>query len=288
MKKHFVTYANEKYIRSANRLASQVASLSLFDTVKVYTPTDLPTKMTESWLYNLEKGAGYWVWKPYVVLETLKNVDDNDIVVYIDAGSEAYLSEEWNLFFKKLEDFNAVFFRYKASVYQQWVDYFTNFYGEKARKDNHEYGKAIMRNWTKKETIDFFRPYFDNEDWLTEPKYNSTAFLLKKSTSSIKFIGQWLDFMQLYPHLVVDPFDFQIKNELSYFIDHRHDLTILSFLLMLRKENDFFVMEENIELKNQGQAFFASRIKDVNMLVEKPIQKRTFFSRIKRKVKEIL
>ncbi|WP_431216017.1 hypothetical protein ACQ86N_16030 [Puia sp. P3] len=31
---------------------------------------------------------GYWLWKPFIILEALKNAADGDIVVYADSGLE--------------------------------------------------------------------------------------------------------------------------------------------------------------------------------------------------------
>lgn len=32
------------------------------------------------------RGGGYWLWKPYYILETLKQLPENDILIYADAG----------------------------------------------------------------------------------------------------------------------------------------------------------------------------------------------------------
>lgn len=34
------------------------------------------------------KGIGYWAWKPYIILETMKSLDEGDIVIYSDCGIE--------------------------------------------------------------------------------------------------------------------------------------------------------------------------------------------------------
>ena len=31
-------------------------------------------------------GAGWWIWKPYYILETLKSIDEGDYVIYSDCG----------------------------------------------------------------------------------------------------------------------------------------------------------------------------------------------------------
>ena len=33
-------------------------------------------------------GSGYWLWKPYIILEAMKTLTDGDIVVYSDCGIE--------------------------------------------------------------------------------------------------------------------------------------------------------------------------------------------------------
>ena len=37
-------------------------------------------------ILSLKKGAGYWLWKPWVILNTLENIPENAIVIYADTG----------------------------------------------------------------------------------------------------------------------------------------------------------------------------------------------------------
>jgi hypothetical protein len=37
-------------------------------------------------ILNQKKGAGYWLWKPWIILNTLKQVPENSIVIYADSG----------------------------------------------------------------------------------------------------------------------------------------------------------------------------------------------------------
>jgi len=32
------------------------------------------------------RGAGWWLWKPYVILDAIERVEEDDIVVYCDCG----------------------------------------------------------------------------------------------------------------------------------------------------------------------------------------------------------
>jgi hypothetical protein len=33
-----------------------------------------------------QRGGGYWIWKPYIIKKHLDKINDNDILIYMDAG----------------------------------------------------------------------------------------------------------------------------------------------------------------------------------------------------------
>src|SRR5687768_7868990 len=39
-------------------------------------------------ILDLPKGRGYWLWKPFIILETMKDLSEGDIVIYSDSGIE--------------------------------------------------------------------------------------------------------------------------------------------------------------------------------------------------------
>jgi len=86
---HFITYANEKYKEKQNKLCRLVGSYNEYERVKFYSEEWLrTTKFFEEnqWVLYQERGGGYWLWKPYVILETLKEIPEGDVVVYLDCG----------------------------------------------------------------------------------------------------------------------------------------------------------------------------------------------------------
>ena len=38
-------------------------------------------------IFAEKKGAGYWLWKPYIINKTLGMVNDGDYILYSDSGS---------------------------------------------------------------------------------------------------------------------------------------------------------------------------------------------------------
>ena len=57
-----------------------------------YTRKDLPKEFLEKHKAYLsyKKGAGYWVWKPYIVLQALKNIPEGDVLIYADSTMTAH------------------------------------------------------------------------------------------------------------------------------------------------------------------------------------------------------
>tara|TARA_B110000208_G_C11775468_1_gene431865 strand:+ start:409 stop:1140 length:732 start_codon:yes stop_codon:yes gene_type:complete len=89
----FITYGNYKYERQKNALVKMAKKSDWFDTVTAYGPSDLDDNFISKFKYILEekKGAGYWIWKPYIISKKLDEINDGDILIYLDAGCELNL-----------------------------------------------------------------------------------------------------------------------------------------------------------------------------------------------------
>lgn len=58
----------------------------------------LPFQISHSNVLRRRKGAGYWLWKPYIILKTmLTKMNDGDMLIYQDAGSH-FVSDAGPLF----------------------------------------------------------------------------------------------------------------------------------------------------------------------------------------------
>jgi hypothetical protein len=58
------------------------------DVVRAYHRHDLPEDFRRAHRHILDqaRGAGYWLWKPWVIQDCLRRADPGDLVVYLDAG----------------------------------------------------------------------------------------------------------------------------------------------------------------------------------------------------------
>ena len=61
----------------------------LFENTKIYRPEDLDPQFREKFINILSKsrGGGYWLWKHHIIENELSKVNNNDFVIYSDAGS---------------------------------------------------------------------------------------------------------------------------------------------------------------------------------------------------------
>lgn len=82
-----VTYATPAFGTLAELLAASARRAGA-DEVTVYTPEDIPGEFRSRHhaILDDERGAGWWLWKPWAVVTELGRSRTGDIVVWSDAG----------------------------------------------------------------------------------------------------------------------------------------------------------------------------------------------------------
>jgi hypothetical protein len=88
MKKYLVNYAHKTHHHSQISNSQSGLSVGGFDEVFSYGLSDIDDQFKEKNKNILEqdRGAGYWMWKPYVIKKALEKINDNDILFYSDSG----------------------------------------------------------------------------------------------------------------------------------------------------------------------------------------------------------
>jgi hypothetical protein len=92
----FITFgSHDLYIDAGKRLVEQAKNLNIFNETILYTSEYLK-KDVDFWNEHHEfinknwnwRGHGYWLWKPYIIKKTMENMNDGDILLYLDCGCE--------------------------------------------------------------------------------------------------------------------------------------------------------------------------------------------------------
>lgn len=233
---YFITYGDHSYLNSRQRLIKEAENLRIFDHVIGYGKQDLSNNILNSTLMQFKRGGGYWVWKPYVIAETLKNMDEGDILVYADAGCSVFNSREWKRYFKYTEKYNMLAFLTNNRVEQ----------------------------YTRKNIIKSFPE--NGKYWIKKYQIPTGFIILKRTKEIIHLIELWQTFMLENTNCVVDVEHADLKGESSVFIENRHDQAIFTALCYKYKIkfkiklllNHF----EGGKDKLRSQALIASRISD--------------------------
>jgi hypothetical protein len=197
--KYFINYANNGF-QQGQQLALDAAKSFGFE-VKGYSVSDLDSDFVQknNKILSISRGAGYWIWKPYIILDMLSKMQDGDYLMYMDSG--ARLHKDPDLLFKMINHKGIITF---------------------------SLGIAIQSQFTKGDA--FFKVCKDGDfNQFKDSKHMLASFLiLKKCDYSVWFINEWLRYC-LDEDIVTDKDNIYQEN-CTNFIENRHDQTVLSLL----------------------------------------------------------
>lgn len=122
MKTFLFTFADKNFEKSA--LFQKTFSISKnFNNHMIFTPNDLESDFVERnyETLNYERGSGFWVWKPKIILSGMENLSPEDIVLYLDAG---VLPKKDAFFFQNLASDNCIHIWAENDDFRnyQWID----------------------------------------------------------------------------------------------------------------------------------------------------------------------
>lgn len=83
---HFITYATPAYEPHAIALCESALRVG-FRSARVYTPRDIHPTFHEKHrrILGQKRGAGYWLWKPYIIHHALRDLAPGQKLCYCDA-----------------------------------------------------------------------------------------------------------------------------------------------------------------------------------------------------------
>lgn len=199
---HLVTFATEDYEYSQQVLSKSALNYGV-DTIHCYSSQDLQKTNfyhQHKKILDQPKGAGFWLWKPYLILKTLKSVPRGDMVIYADAGIK--IVNDLSPLIQLSQTHDIVLFRDPSGVV------------------NHQYVKRDC----------FIAMKCDSKQCHDSPHIQAAFQVYKATPASIKIVSKWLRYSQ-DPSLLTDaPNTLGLPN-LRGFIAHRHDQSILSLLV---------------------------------------------------------
>lgn len=248
----FITYGNERFKEPLRVIKRQARHCGFFHRIKVYTPKDIPSYISSTAIFNTQKGGGFWIWKPYIILDALTKAKEGDIIVYADAGC-AFRKEsnEWEEIENLLSTHDAIFFQYRESfVYPGWEQFCK-------KKENNS---PKIKHWCKPSCTSFFVQRYHTMSFLEDNELWAGSMIIKKTPETMHIIQDWHDTIINCPDLIIDSTPQEDAMAPPFYNCHKHDQTILSILIsQYRKNTNIAVIPETAESQQSKAAIVARR-----------------------------
>lgn len=197
MKKILINFADEKF-RKAQSLCTWTGKyIAGFDEVIAYHPENISVEFRKAHqdIFAHKRGFGLWLWKPWLILETLEQCSEGDIVCYCDSG--AFFFRTAKPVFRILE---------KTDI---WLTVLP----------------LIEKQFTKAETFRLLDAM--GERYAESPQISGSFMAFRKTERSVTFVREWLGYCCDIRALAPSE---DKSGEIESFYAHREDQSILSLL----------------------------------------------------------
>jgi hypothetical protein len=241
----FISYGNDTFKAAKERLQKEAEAMGVFNgKIRMYSPEDLSAEFKEAVgpTLNEARGGGYWLWKPYVIKDMLTQLNENDILLYADAGCSLQ--------------------PVAVSRLKEYVEMISTSSGKSvlAMRLPHPEQK-----WTSLAIFDHFG-LTPEDDRRTSNQILATVSMYRKCKESLDFIDAWLEMAKKNPRLFTDDNNEETKRKNPEFMENRHDQSIFSLLIKSPPHKDYAVIfDEEIEIAGKNISkfpIFAARKKE--------------------------
>jgi hypothetical protein len=204
MKKILISFAaGEKWYRS-QAILNQSAKRHKFNGVISYTDQSRKWDFVGKYkdIFKETRGYGFWQWKSLILLDAMNQVNDGDIVAYIDSGNT--IIHDLDFIFKQCDEKEIILFDNRDGNYERTTH------------------KNI--NWTKRDC--FVLMDCDSEKYHTGSQVDASYQFYKKTDKVLEFLNEYNSYCS-NENIISDLPNITKENH-PQFIDHRHDQSILS------------------------------------------------------------
>ena len=221
MKIHFLSYATHDvmgFFNNQDALCEDAKNLGNVDNVIKLRGDDIGNfkfrlenyiKKVEPPKYPRIHKAKYYIWKSFVIRDTLKKINEGDVLFYHDAGRDCY--------------------PFKITCDLKWfADYVVK---------NHKgifvnFGPFVNRRYTKRECFKIMN--CDEKYYWDSRQANGSWGVYQKNELSIKFVNEWFNYC-MHPSMIVTDIE-NDSDTLPNYEAHRHDQSILTNMLLKYKK----------------------------------------------------
>jgi hypothetical protein len=196
--KYFINFASNGFYNSQKNALDVASKLGFITQSYNFDSIDNEFKNIHSDILKQSRGAGYWLWKPYIILDMLNKINDGDYLIYMDSGCK--LLESPDSYLDLIDSKGILAF----SMVQK------------------------TSKWTKGDCFFEINDAEDTYKYADVNQVQGTYIFFKKCAYAVDFVNKWLEYCTM-ENILTDSPNKKLEN-LSDFIEHRHDQSIFSLL----------------------------------------------------------
>jgi len=213
MKVHFLTFGGggQTYRDAVKRISGQAYRSGWFDAIYPVTDDEIFninndwTERNRDFIFRNKRGYGYWIWKPFLIMELMRRINYGDLLVYADAGAELNVNGSRR------------FYELQELASQNDVVVF---------ELEHK-----ATSWTKGDLFLHLGVSLD-DPVAAEKQLMGTAIFLRKTTATLQIISHWALLCEACNYGLLDD-SISVSPNDAKFNEHRHDQSIFSLLVRL-------------------------------------------------------
>jgi hypothetical protein len=237
---HFISYGNERFTNSKKRIHKEASETGWFDSVTIYGEEDLDESFTSQFSNVLRqgRGGGYWIWKLNIIMDRLSKIEDDDILIYADAGCTINKHGE-----------------------TRFHEYIHMLNDNDCGVISFQINQHLEKIWTTRQIFEYFNIKIDS-DIPNSGQIINTVLIMKKNPCLLTQIDVWYKTLCDDPLLITDHYNGM--DQLSCFKDNRHEQSIFS---VIRKQYNPILLEDETYMIpfHSGESlkypFWATRIR---------------------------
>jgi hypothetical protein len=210
MKKYFLSFGNGGQLYgSRRRIASEARKLDAFDEVNICDENSLGSDFWSArgeMVRKYKRGFGLWAWKPYLILNQIKTMEEGDLLMYADAGCS--LNSEGR---PRLDEYLD-----RARHGSGWLGFSLQYEG---------YAHTVG-NWTKRDMLKSYQ--MDVAAVRLKPQIAAGCHFIRACDESLRLACQWY-----YACGREEEMNDEVSNdEHPEFKAHRHDQSAFTLLAL--------------------------------------------------------
>lgn len=216
---YVINYATESHKHLQKRCTASCTTIGL----KVFEYDTHFLRNTEFYIkhqniLDQEYGAGYWLWKPFLIYYTMGLINEGETILYLDSHH----------FIKTINVIPFISDRLDQGIFATL-----------------NRGK-INKSWTKRDC--FILMDCDGAKYWDTDQTEAGQIAFCKNSFTLKFIEEWIKY-GIDPRIITDSLNTQGKPNFESFIWHRWDQSILTNLLIKYgiKRTDLFELQTYIQ-----------------------------------------